>query len=85
MCPEGSVSQQACGAGYYQPNPIQPNCYECPAGYACTDSTGSTVDRDLTGFECPEGYYCEARTGAVDDSIKCPAGTYNDHVGAQSN
>lgn len=78
-CDGGEWQVSTCPAGTYQPNPMQDRCFTCPAGFYCP----TTVTNDLTTYECPKGYYCPAGT-AVGTANPCPAGKYNDHIGATS-
>lgn len=79
FCDGGEYQVSTCPAGTYQPNPVQDRCFQCPAGFYCPTS----ITNDLTGYDCPKGHYCPAGT-AVDTQYPCPAGTYNDHIGANS-
>ena len=68
---------QNCDAGYYGETTglTASTCTgKCAAGFYCL--AGSTTHSPESG-RCREGTYCPEGTGVTDDSMRCPAGTYN--------
>ena len=63
-----------CEPGSFQNSTGRDYCYDCPAGYYCTDGENTLM--------CPRGHYCPTNTTA--DIPKCPTGTYNEFLGLDS-
>ncbi|KYO38996.1 hypothetical protein Y1Q_0022586 [Alligator mississippiensis] len=96
-CPAGSTLPLPCPVGTYGTGsctPCTPGMYcsmaglarpegLCQPGYYCVQgsSSPSPVGRPF-GDLCPPGYYCFAGTKSPNET-PCPAGTWNEHRGAQ--
>ena len=52
-CPVRSPAPVVCDPGYYQDQPQQATCTECPAGYYCDTAAAPVSDYTLT--PCPAG------------------------------
>ncbi|CAG5113760.1 Oidioi.mRNA.OKI2018_I69.chr2.g7850.t1.cds [Oikopleura dioica] len=85
-CPEGSARPIPCPDGYYQDNTKQEICEACPAGSYCIgDLNNDPYVGTINPIDCPEGHYCES----FEDSLRtrpvpCPAGTFRDEVGGET-
>lgn len=78
FCPNGTSTPIACRAGTYNPNHGEAECFSCPAGYYCLE-TSTTYNETV----CPVGHYCPTGTSYPQQS-PCPAGTFLDSTGGQS-
>ena len=67
-CPIGTTMDILCPRGYYNPNPGQSSCLQCPAGKLCS-TTGL-----VTYQNCTAGNYCPVGSTIA---TPCPAGTYS--------
>ena len=63
-----------CEPGSFQNTTGRDYCFDCPAGYHCTDGENT--------LQCPRGHYCPTNTTAA--IPKCPTGTYNEFLGLKA-
>jgi len=81
-CPAGEGAPRSCEAGKYcQGSGLAAPSGDCMAGYYCIGGASVPNPRqDPTGARCPLGMWC----AAGQQPQACPAGTYNDKLGASS-
>ncbi|KAH3841623.1 hypothetical protein DPMN_115096 [Dreissena polymorpha] len=86
-CPNGSATHIQCSPGTYQDESGQTACKACPIGKYC-DPVEETARLGfasgvVTPAACPTGYFCLVNTTAK-NTYPCPAGTFNNRTGLQS-
>ena len=76
-CPEGSVIQIKCPAGYFcnQKQISDYSGFPCPEGKYCAPGTG----QELEMVDCMAGFFCTEGTPYQEP---CPPGTFNSEVGS---
>ena len=73
FCTNGSLIEEKCPRGTYQPDIGQASCISCPTGAVCPRS-------GLINFiVCPEGFYCPNEM--MNSGIPCPVGTFSNMTG----
>ena len=88
FCESNVLEQTVCADGYYQPNPQQSECLECPAGFYCPDQDAfddSAVlisnEAKISAIPCEAGHYCPKKSHAM---TECGTGNWMPFLGAQS-
>lgn len=69
-CPAGTGEPIQCPPGSFSNTTQLSSCYDCPAGYYCTDGENA--------HDCPYGHYCPGNTTL--NQPLCPIGTYNNQI-----